>query len=123
MIIDETNAAAIKTFNDINDVLREVRSERYAQDAQWGTQDHPMLPAQGMEWIYVDNYRHDAEQWKVTNGYRNENGALAWDGILLEEVYEALSETDPAKREAELVQVAAVAVAAVQSSRRARGLA
>ncbi|MDH6462030.1 hypothetical protein M2302_002205 [Micromonospora sp. A200] len=112
--------AAIKRFNDINDVLREVRTERYQQIDLWGEQTLPALPDNGMDWIYQGNYLHDANQWKTTNAYRQDNNQLAWDGVLLEEVFEALAEEDPVKREAELVQVAAVAVAAVQDSRRRR---
>ena len=44
------------------------------------------------------------------NDERVERGSLAWDGILLEEVYEAFAEEDPIKLRSELVQVAAVAV-------------
>lgn len=51
-----------------------------------------------------------ADAWKRTNALRVERGELAWDGILLEEVFEALAEADPAAMRAELVQAAAVIV-------------
>ena len=44
-----------------------------------------------------------------------QDGSLAWDGILLEEVYEGLAEIDPLLRRAELVQVAAVAVGEIEA--------
>lgn len=45
-------------------------------------------------------------------------GTLTWRSILDEEVAEAFAETDPEKLEAELIQVAAVAVAWVEAIRR-----
>ncbi|MGL5825583.1 MAG: hypothetical protein ACRCYU_12350 [Nocardioides sp.] len=45
-------------------------------------------------------------------------GTMGWDTILQEEVFEALSESNPEKAVAELIQVAAVAVAAADSLRR-----
>jgi hypothetical protein len=99
-------------------VLYEVSGERRRQDAKWGQQNHPdMWPE------YADYYRAEysvkADFWKQTNTERvlqaNAAGTpsdrnAAWDGVLLEEVYEALAEEDAAKIRAELVQVAAVAV-------------
>jgi len=49
------------------------------------------------------------------NDLRVQRGEPAtWEMILLEEVWEALAETDPVKLRAELIQVAAVAVAWVE---------
>ena len=50
-----------------------------------------------------------------------ESGAHSWDAILLEEVFEALAESDPVRRRAELVQVAAVAAAEIEAIDRAAG--
>lgn len=98
------------------EILYEVADETVRQDEKWGEQNHPdLLP----EEYSHRTYHFTAEAWKRTNDARvakaNADGALpdrncAWDGILLEEVYEALAESDPAKLRAELVQVAAVAV-------------
>ena len=41
-------------------------------------------------------------------------GLLTWKDILVEELFEALAETDPAKLREELIQVAGVAVAWVE---------
>lgn len=103
------------------DVLTQVHYERTLQDEKWGEQNHPFLPPNGTDWLLRSDYLWNAEGWKVRNEYRQASGQLAWEGILLEEVFEALSEEDPVKREQELIQVAAVAVAIVESSRRARG--
>lgn len=108
----------------INSVLFEVYEERQRQDERWGVQNHPVHfgPAQ-MTARHALVYQKAADDWKKVNAERvaerNKNGIrpdcnAAWDGILLEEVYEALAETDPARQRAELLQVAAVAVAAIE---------
>lgn len=100
-------------------VLEDVSRERERQDDKWGEQSHAdRMPS---EYPYGDtpDYVKTAQHWKDLNDVRvawmNEQGKTsdcnaAWDGILLEEVYEALAETEPDKVRAELVQVAAVAV-------------
>lgn len=100
--------------------LAETGRERDRQDARWGEQGHPVVPA-GWNWIYQDEYRLRAEEWKKTNEYRAAHGKTAWDGIILEEAYEALSEVDPERYEEELIQLAASALAAWEASRRKRG--
>lgn len=101
-------------------VLTEVHAERIRQDAKWGEQNHPTLWPAGAT---HERYRELADDWKKRNDDRvrvaNAAGLpsdrnSAWDGVLLEEVFEALAESDPAKRRAELVQVVAVGVAMVE---------
>lgn len=101
-------------------VVFDVIAERHRQDNKFGIQDRPLHPATGFQWIYQGEYLSEANRMKQVNDYRNERGILGWDTILLEEVYEALAERDPLAQEAELLQVAAVAVAAVENSRRRR---
>jgi hypothetical protein len=86
--------------------LAAVVSERERQDSLRGEQNHPLgtRPDFGLF----------ADVWKSINERNVEQGTLTWAGILLEEVYEALAETDPAACRAELVQVAAVAVAMIE---------
>jgi hypothetical protein len=101
-------------------ILAEIHAERLRQDAKWGEQNHPTVIRDGLLGdCDHDYYATIADDWKGRNAYRvrrrNEQGYprdrnCAWDGILREEVYEALAEADPVKRRAELVQVAAVAV-------------
>ena len=101
-------------------VLQEVEWERGAQDRKWGEQNHPNVHPEAYWWgsPYVEA-RARADFWKAENARRVEKGTLSWDGILLEEVYEALSEEDPDLLTDELIQVAAVAVAWVEASDRA----
>lgn len=103
-------------------VLSGVDQERTRQDAKWGEQNHLNTFADGGVLAEAETYAYYAEraqEWKRENAARvehlNAEGMpsdrnCAWDGILLEEVYEALAEADPARRRTELVQVAAVAV-------------
>lgn len=95
-------------------VLREVAKERAEQDHQWGEQNHPMIGGMFPQ-AYRSNYALEARRWKDVNDYRVEKESLGFDGILLEEVFEALEEVDPVKQRAELVQVAAVAVGMVEA--------
>jgi hypothetical protein len=96
--------------------LMEVRAERDRQDMKWGPQDHAMIFARSS----TEGFDRLATYWKKENDFRVKEGLLSWDGVLLEEVAEALAETDPVKQEQELIQVAAVAVAMVECSRRNR---
>lgn len=97
-----------------NKVLAEVADERERQDIAWGEQNHPNhVPGQGP--LGVEKLEREATHWKNRNRHRVNRDELAWDGILLEEAFEAVAETDPAKLRAELIQVAAVAVCWVEA--------
>lgn len=98
--------------------------ERERQHAKWGEQNPPDVnPSRDLRYVRLpasivfthENYGHEADNWKFVNEERAKEGKTAWDGILLEEVYEALAESDPSKLRAELVQVAAVAVAWIEA--------
>lgn len=106
-------------------VLLEVLAERVRQDAKWGEQNHPTWnPSQdhqtfkGPDNWHREEYEHEADAWKLVNAERAKSGETAYDGILLEEVFEALAELDPDKRRVELIQVAAVAVSMVEAEDR-----
>ena len=92
-----------------SEILFEVWEERQRQNERFGEQNHPDSDEDDRK-----AYEHEAIVWKRINDYRAKAGTLKWDGILLEEVYEALAESDPAKLREELVQVAAVAVAQIE---------
>lgn len=108
-------------------ILDEIRAERARQDGTWGEQNHPDMAgdataqcdAREMFEGWAGNYR------EINNGNfdpRDADRRLDWTGIFLEEVYEALAESDPAKIRAELIQVAAVAAAWIECiDRRERG--
>lgn len=107
-------------------VLAEVHAERIAQDEKWGQQDHPDYMENTLPWAILE-YRAHANLWKTTNALRvnrmkrlgvPSGQTCAWDGILLEEVFEALSEEDPVLARQEWVQIAAVAVARIEAADR-----
>lgn len=117
-------------------VEREIREERDRQDATWGEQNHPDYDPHDIPEVTRNLYAFRAERWKEINAQRAAQGGCevsgrsepiggpctAWDGVLLEEVYEALAEDDPAKLRAELIQVAAVAQQWIEAiDRRASG--
>lgn len=91
-------------------VLNEVLAERERQDAKLGEQNWPS-ETEAREFL---SFQASAELAKLSYDYARETGRLSWRHILLEEVYEALAEEDPVKRRAELVQVAAVAIAEIE---------
>lgn len=96
-------------------VLLDVATERKAQDAQWGQQDHTNIHGEGAR----RSYASQADYWKQVNAARVADDVVSWDGILLEEVYEAISEAGGTSLRDELVQVAAVAVAWIECLDRA----
>ena len=104
------------------DVLAEVWAERFRQDMRWGEQNHAFISGAtiGEDESVRREYAARADSWRSFCNEKAKLGEPTWDAILLEEVYEALSEKDETKREEELIQVAAVAVAMVECSRRNR---
>lgn len=88
-------------------VLEEVSHERARQDAAWGEQNHPNGTGVYSMQAAAERSRRVCEQ----NFY---NGNGSWADILREEFHEALAEGEPAALRAELIQVAAVAVAWVE---------
>ncbi|WP_282203949.1 hypothetical protein [Kitasatospora fiedleri] len=104
---------ALFTTPGVRKFAEEIDAERSRQYAKFGDQRHPDLAgdatvqreAREMFTEFADKYRD------INNGHldaRDPDRRLDWTGILLEEVYEALAEADPARLRAELLQVAAV---------------
>lgn len=89
-------------------VAREVLLERVAQDVKWGEQNHPDGTGGAL-------LRGAARLARMECDRSAGEGRTTWHLILVEEVSEALAEDDPAKLRAELIQVAAVAAAWVES--------
>lgn len=106
---------AFDTDNDTHVVLAEVEQERTRQHARFGEQNHPDFPAHTGPASRHEYYGEKADDWKFFNDRRVRAANLSWDGILLEEVYEALAESDPVALRTELIQVAAVAVAWIEA--------
>lgn len=106
-----------------------IDDERQRQLTKFGDQHHPDVEPRDIPEVTHPYYASRADIWKQVNTERatpstsgrclahcsDKNGEphthTAWDGVLLEEVYEALAESDPAKLRAELIQVAAVCAA------------
>ncbi|WP_309080297.1 hypothetical protein [Zhihengliuella sp.] len=94
--------------------LGDVHAERLRQDAKWGEQNHPdgtgssskPLAAMAASGVTADWL---ADSATLATDTAAERGVVTWRHILLEEVFEALAESDPAKLRTELIQVAAVA--------------
>lgn len=94
-------------------VFADVEDERVHQHARWGQQDLP----DGTGLFGDDKQRDAAQAWCRL---RATAGKLDFRAVLSEEVYEAFAETDDERLEAELIQVAAVAVQWVEAIRRRR---
>jgi hypothetical protein len=94
-----------------NRTLAQVLGELHLQDMKWGParqQPNGTGPRFNFDAGLADHYR------QITNE-NFANGRGTWADILTEEFYEAMAEENPRKLKAELIQVAAVAVAWVVS--------
>ena len=96
---------ALFTTPGVRQFAEEIDAERQAQLAKFGDQHHP--DGTGAEYYVgmADEARADVERFVA------QHSGPEWALVLLEEVYEALAESDPAKLRTELVQVAAVCAA------------
>ena len=98
----------------ISSVLEEVLQERLKQHDKWGEQNLP--DGTGPNYLLFGRTETDATNLALRNAAikvtdsRSMMGILSYSDILLEEVFEALSETDQKLLRAELIQCAAVAV-------------
>ncbi|MDF3309785.1 hypothetical protein P3H15_32725 [Rhodococcus sp. T2V] len=100
-------------MNTTAHVLVEVEMERARQDDKWGEQNHPDGTGPG--------YQKHAHAARRRCKAAAEFGLVSFKDILDEEVNEAYAEDDPARLRAELIQVAAVAVAWVEKLDREAG--
>lgn len=94
-----------------DELLKLVREERASHLAKWGEQTHPSYQGEGAR----RTYERTADYYKQIWDANYQLGTVTWDIVLLEEVFEALCELDPEARKAELIQVAAVALAEAES--------
>jgi hypothetical protein len=106
-----------------DDVLVDISNERTSQYAKWGQQDHPDSFS---NYPLADYTSHRymtaaelADRAKENNDADGDRGDVNWQNILLEEVFETLEAAQRARHpedlRAELIQVAAVAVAWVEA--------
>lgn len=104
------------TTPGLGQIAAEIDAERARQDERFGEQNHPDLTgAPEAQCDAREMFDEWAQKYRDINAGdfdpRDPDRRLDWTGILLEEVYEALTEADPERIRAELVQVAAVACA------------
>jgi hypothetical protein len=109
--LTENNKTETPKRLPVDDLLTQVRLERMAHIANWGEQAHESYKGESDR----RKYERLAQHYKAIWDAQNAADAIGWDVVLLEEVYEALSEIDPEKRKYELIQVAAVALAEIES--------
>lgn len=98
-------------------ILAEVLNERFRQDSKWGLQDHPN--GTGPDLILfphgVGTFQQIRDDAKQFTDQSTLDGSLTYADVLVEEVFEALAESDPATLRVELVQIAAVCVQWIQA--------
>ncbi|MEL3944834.1 hypothetical protein [Streptomyces sp. LNU-CPARS28] len=85
-------------------LTEEIDAERQRQIAKFGEQHHPDGTG-GSGALYV------ADRYRTVVDRGLEAGTATWRDVVLEEVFEALAESDPTRLRAELIQVAAVCAA------------
>lgn len=114
----EINPEAFEGFDDETyRVLSHTEAEMDRQDERWGQQDHPDIGGK-LPWVTRIQHATVLERVREVEAQARDTDTLGWDLILLEEVYEALSELDDDKRCEELTQVAAVALQWAKAIRR-----
>lgn len=96
-------------------VLAELADERARQDAKWGEQNHPDGTGPDIAHGFLGRMDEHARHAQLRAQGAAMDGTLTWHLILLEEVYEGMAESDPVALRAELIQVAAVAVAWIEA--------
>lgn len=87
-------------------IADEMVSERWAQILKWGQQRHPDRA--------YSRARYYLTTATILKEFNDNNEQPGWDSILLEKIYEALAEEDPAKLREELVQSMAVIAAWIE---------
>ena len=98
-----------------DEVLIEGRAERARQDAKWGEQNHPSVTGWSPE-LRAHRYKIPTEpdaRHMCEESFANGLGTYAH--IALEEFCEAVGAADDVARRGELVQLAAVVVAWIES--------
>jgi hypothetical protein len=100
-------------MKDMFEILSDIADERARQDTKWGVQNHPFSNE-----TITDISSVLVESFKQTCEATAKSGTITWYDILAEEFYEAFAETDVDKQIEEMTQVAAVAVAIIESLER-----
>lgn len=120
--------AGLEPWQTLEIALQDVGDERQRQTEKWGEQNHP--DGTGAELrpfmhtsvnLDLRTGREVADILRASCDGKHQAGIGTWLDILLEEVGEASAESNPVRLRAELVQVAAVAVAWVEAIDRRGG--
>jgi hypothetical protein len=100
-------------------VYDKIKKERDHQDAKWGPQDHPSIK-NGMISNFISSYYGilTEDEAKLACDAAFKDGHGTWSHILIEELSEAIHAKTEEKRKEELIQVAAVAIAWIESIER-----
>lgn len=108
----------LREATDLDVALYGVEQEVKRQVELWGVQSHPYRYDNIND--NATDYTWRAEEWKTRNANRVRFEGVSWSGVLLEEVFEALAESDHDPQIEELEQVAAVAISMILDLRRKR---
>lgn len=100
--------------DETRQVCHEVYDERINQSMIWGQQNHP-------DGTGSFEQQEDEVLAKFACEHAAKQGTVTWRHILMEEACEAFASTDVDNLRAELIQVAAVAVAWVENIDRNNG--
>ncbi|WP_406324080.1 hypothetical protein [Streptomyces niveus] len=92
-------------------ILADIKRERDAQDAIFGVQDLPYGTG--------GQFTRQADEARRLCDRAFDRGEGTFRHVLLEEVYEAMAETDPIPLRAELIQAGAVIVKFIEAIDRA----
>ena len=96
-------------------VLSEVLAERIQQDEKWGEQNHRDGTSADRVWAFTGPAAYVADCARMNTEQLASEGYVTWLDIALEEFAEVAAESDPQRLRAELLQVAAVAVAWIEA--------
>lgn len=95
--------------------MGDIICERLRNRARWSVQDHPSVHGtpHGMPNTFIYDIPGEKRAKALCEG-KARRGTITWTDILLEEFAEAVDAPDDIARRAELVQVAAVALAWIE---------
>lgn len=108
----------IRPYRATELVLQEIAGERVEQRGTWGQQDHPTGTRDVRRLIGdadLPTWGTLAYEGRLRCQYLADRGKVDWVAILFEEMAEFASSLNDEKAREELVQVAAVAVAAIEA--------
>ena len=103
---------------EFQNIINEIAEERNRQNEKWGEQNHSIIDytsAYCASWLYERYRTYGASDARERVDSLSEKDELTYMDILLEEVYEVIESRGKEDIRKELIQVAAVAVAMIES--------